>query len=117
MTARPMGGFKVGQMRHRITLQVATESVDTNGQVNRTWATDLFNEPAQWIPTSGGETIRGKQIEAGINAIFIVRFRDDKYTPMKRISFDEKTFGIVHVKQIDGQRRYIQLECKAVDNG
>lgn len=117
MTSRPMGGFKVGQMRHRITLQVATESVDTSGQTIRTWAADLFKEPAQWIPTSGGETIRGKQIEAGINAVFIVRYRNDKYTPLKRISFDDRTYGIVHVKDIDGLRRYTQLECKAVDNG
>lgn len=111
------GNPKLGSMRHRITLQVATESVDTNGQVNRTWATDLFNEPAQWIPTSGGETIRGKQIEAGINAIFNVRHRDDKYTPMKRILFDGRYYGIVHVKPISGLREFVQLECKAVDNG
>lgn len=114
MSGRPKGGFNPGKMRHRITLQVATESVDSNGQVNRTWTTDLFKEPAQWIPTSGGETIRGKQIEAGINAVFIVRFRENKYTAQKRVLLGETVYGIVHAHDIEGQRRYIQLECKAV---
>lgn len=104
-------------MRHRITLQVVTEVVDSNGQTNHTWATDLFGEPAQYIPTSGGESIRGKQIEAGINAVFIVRWRNGKYTPEKRISYDSETYGIVHIKPVDGQRRYLWLECRAVFDG
>ena len=112
-----MGGFRVGSMRERITIQTFTEAVDTNGQTVRTFSTLLYREPAQWIPTSGGETVRGKQIEAGINAIFIVRYRASTYTPELRISHNSETYGIVHVKQIDGQRRYLQLECKAVYDG
>ena len=116
MTGRP-GSFRVGSMRERINVQTATEADDTNGQTIRTWANTLYREPAQWIPTSGGETIRGKQIEAGINAIFVVRYRSSTYSPTMRIVHGSETYGIVYVKQIDGLRRYIQLECKAVNNG
>lgn len=112
MTFRPKR-FTAANMRHRITLQTATEAADGAGQMVQTWANTLTGEPADYTPTIGGEVLRGKQVEAGISAVFIVRFRESTYTPQQRIVFDGTNYGIVHVRPVDGGRRYIELHCKA----
>lgn len=113
MTWRPGRGFRVGAMRERIDLETATVDEST-GQPIRTWASTLVGEPAMWTPTSGGESVRGRQVEAGIVAIFTVHFRASTYTVEQRILHNSQYYGIVYVKPIDGGRRYIELHCKAV---
>lgn len=113
MTWRPGRGFRVGAMRERINLQSATETVDDAGQTIRTWATTYTAEPAQRMPVRGGEGTRGRQVEAGIDEIFIVHFRDS-VTPQMRLVHDSRNYGIVYVKPVEGGRRYLELFCKAV---
>ena len=115
MTWRP-GGFRVGSMRERITVQDFTATVDEHGQTIRDYRTLRYREPAQFLPTSGGENIRGRQIEAGVNAAFIVRYRPD-YDATKRVVHNGIVYGIVYVHPVDGGRRYLDLRCKAVNNG
>ena len=117
MTAGRPRSFAVGSMRDRMELQDSTSAVDSNGQTIRTWTTLLYKEPCNWMPTTGGEFIRGKQIEAQIRAVAVVHYRDGVYTPEQRILFDGVYYGIVHVLPVEGMRKYIQLECKAVNNG
>jgi SPP1 family predicted phage head-tail adaptor len=112
MTYRPMGGFRVGSMRQRITLQTPTESTSTFGDVSTTWADTLKDEPAQFISTNGGETLRGRQVEAGINAVFTVHYRS-QYSPTCRIVYDGTTYGVVYVRPVDGGRRYLEVYCKS----
>ena len=106
-------------MRQRIALQEAARAADDNGQLVSTWTTVAGEGsiPAQYIPTSGGETIHGKQMEAGIRAVFVVRYRSGVYSPENRISYGGLYYGIVYVTDIDGQRRYQRIECRAVNDG
>lgn len=104
--------FSSGMMRHRITLQSPTETLDEAGQTVRGWTSTLTGEPADYMPTIGGEVIRGKQVEAGVSAVFTVRYRAGFYDPTKQILFDGTTYGIVHVKPVEGGKRYIELHCK-----
>ena len=113
MTYRPTHNFRIGAMRERINIQTSTDSVDDAGQPIRTWATTYTNEPAQYTPTSGGETLRGRQIEAGIAAVFTIH-RRTSIVPQMRIVYDSTNYGIVHVRPVEGGRRYVELECKAV---
>jgi len=117
MTSGRPRAFSVGAMRDRVDIQQATESVDDIGQTIRTWSTLLYREPCNWTQVSGGEFVRGKQIEAQIRAIGIVKYRANTYTPEMRVVVDGVAFGIVHVLPVEGLRKYIQLECKAVSNG
>lgn len=112
MTWRPQRGFRVGAMRERVTIKTATDAVDTVGQSIRTWAATYTDEPASWEPVSGQETSRGKQVEAGITDIFLIHYRQN-IVPQMQVVFGTKTYGIVYVKQIEGGRRYIELQCKA----
>lgn len=111
MSYRPKK-FSSGMMRHRINVQTAVDTVDDAGQTLRGWESTLTAEPADYTPTIGGEVIRGKQVEAGVSAVFTVRYRAGFYDPTKQIVFDGTTYGIVHVKPVDGGRRYIELHCK-----
>lgn len=113
MTWRPQRGFRLGAMRERVNLQTATETTDAAGQVIRTWTTTYASEPAQRMPMRGGEGARGRQVEAGIDEIFIIHFRES-VTPQMRLVHDSRNYGIVYVNPVDGGRRYIELSCKAV---
>lgn len=105
--------LRIGAMRERITIQSATESVDTAGQTNRTWSATYEDEPARIDPVSGGETLRGKQVQAGVTAIFTIHKRDGLDTKM-RVLHNSTYYGIVYVNFVDGGLRYVELHCKAL---
>jgi SPP1 family predicted phage head-tail adaptor len=119
MTWRPdrpfRGGarFRVGAMRDRIQIQTATELLDPAGQTIRTWTTTYANEPSQQVTVRGSEYLHGGQVEAGVDEIFIIRFRDS-IVPQMRVVFGSRIYGIVHVNEVESGRRYIELHCKAV---
>lgn len=105
--------FRVGSMRERIDIQTSTDAVDSAGQPIRTW-TDLYqDEPAAFVQTTGGETLRGRQITAGIAAVFTIH-RRESITPQLQIIHGSDTYGIVHVIPVEGGRRYLELDCKRV---
>ena len=108
---------QIGPMRHRIIVQQMLEVADlTTGQPTRTWSNFGVNVPAAFTDGRGGEGFRGSQVEAQAQAIFIVRYRAG-YSPMMRIYFDGVYYGITHVKQVAGYKRYLELYCNVVDNG
>lgn len=105
--------FHVGQMRDRITIQTETTTRARSGQPVVAFVNFLVSEPATYLYVGGAESIRGRQIEAGINAIFIVRYRPG-YLPTQAITYAGQRYGIVHVRPIDGKDRYLELFCRAV---
>lgn len=111
-TGRPTR-FRVGAMRHRCTIQQPTETLDSAGQPIVTWSAYVANEPCEFQPTSGFESMRGRQLEAGTRAIFVVRYRSG-YTPKMRILFDGETYGITAINPVDGLKKYLNLVCSAV---
>lgn len=113
MSGRPARKFHVGQMRDRIDVYIDSTAADAAGQLVVTRTKWLSAEPAKFEPTHGGEGLRGRQVEAGINAIFTVRYRTG-YTPQHSITHDSQTYGIVYVKPVEGLDRYRELHCKAV---
>mgnify|MGYP003649036962 CR=1 FL=1 len=102
--------LRLGAMRERITIQSPVETVDTIGQTNRTWADTYEDEPARYDPISGGETLRGKQVEAGVIAVFTIHKRDDIDSTM-RVSYGGNHYGIAYVNPVDGGNRYLELRC------
>jgi SPP1 family predicted phage head-tail adaptor len=113
MTFRPEKGFRVGEMRHRITVKVETTSQDDAGQPVVSMVTWICDEPAKCDPMTGAQGARGRQVEAGITAIFTVRYRDG-YTPEMIVVHRGQQYGIVYVHSVAGADRYIELHCKGV---
>jgi SPP1 family predicted phage head-tail adaptor len=105
--------FHLGEMRARITVKTETTTQDSAGQPVVTLATWLTNEPAKWEPISGTEGNRGRQVEAGIAAVFTVHYRSG-YTPKQVVTCAGQTYGIVYVNAVDGMNAYRELHCKAV---
>lgn len=110
----PSTGFSRGKMRYRIDVQEETSAVDDIGQPTSVWTTTLHNEPACWEPMAGSEYVRGRQVEAGISGFFIVNFRDNIYDEKMRIRFNGQTFGIVHIKPVDGGRKYLEIHYRSL---
>jgi SPP1 family predicted phage head-tail adaptor len=110
---RPQRGFHIGEMRSRITVKVETTTQDSAGQPVVSLVNWITDEPAKHEPTTGGETARGRQVEANIAAIFTVHYRDG-YTPQMSVDCDGQTYGIVRVLPVDGMNAYRELHCKAV---
>lgn len=114
MSARPRR-FSSGQMRHRITVQSKTETQADSGQLTVTWGAFVSDEPAEYEYTAGGQVIRGRQVEEGIDAVFTVRYRSG-YTREMRVVFDGGHYGIVHVRPVGGRQRYLELHTKESDS-
>lgn len=103
---------RIGKMRERITVQSATVDAST-GETIRTWSNLYASEPAAYDPASGGETVRGRQVEANINAVFTVHYRSD-YSTEYRVTYGGNAYGIVSVLPVQGGRRYLELHCKSI---
>ena len=104
---------RVGAMRHRCTIQQATETQDASGQPVITWSNYVVNEPCEWNPTSGVENMRGRQLEAGTRAVFVVRYRLGYNTQMS-VLFENERYGITAINRVDGLRKYLEIICSAV---
>lgn len=106
-TFRPRN-LRVGAMRYPITIKQPVETLDDYGEPIVTWSTYLADEPASFEPTGGIESMRGRQLEAGIQGVFTVRFRDGYSTQMK-ITHNSQDYGIKYIHAVDGGRRYLEL--------
>jgi head-tail adaptor len=116
MRGKP-GQFHLAELRDRIHIQEATETLSNSGQPVRTWANKYISQPAKYMPTAGTETLRGRSVEAGIAVIFTVRNRDG-ITPQMQVVHTSGTYGIVYVKPVDGMPIVSELHCRKVaDNG
>ena len=97
--------------RHRITVQTPTSTVDADGQPIVTWSNWLTNEPAEFTPTGGTESMRGRQLEAGTKGVFKVNYRSG-YTTQMRVVHNGINYGITYANQVDGLRYEIELLVK-----
>lgn len=103
-----IGRQKCSDMRHRITIQSPTVTLDAAGQPNVTWANFVVNEPAKFTATNGVESMRGRQLEARVTGVFVIRYRDGLNTRM-RISHGGIYYGILHINPVDGLDIYREI--------
>jgi SPP1 family predicted phage head-tail adaptor len=100
-------------MRHRITVKVESATQDSAGQPIVTLVNWLVDEPAKFETIAGTEGARGRQVEAGVSAVFTVHYRSG-YTPEMVVACAGQNYGIVGVHAVDGMNAYRELHCKAV---
>ena len=113
MTWRPTRtGFRLGAMRERIDLQTPTSTLDDAGQPIRSWATTYSQEPAQRVPLRGKESLRGGQVQADVDEIFVIHYRDSITTQM-RVVHNTRNYGIVYAEPVEGGNRFLLLAVKA----
>jgi len=107
---------KISDMRHRITVQTAVETINASRQKIISYINRIVSEPATFEQVTGGEVNRGKQIEAGVTAVFKVNNRNT-YSVRDRILFNGQQYGIVNIELPSGIERFTYLYCKAAPVG
>ena len=98
------------RLRHRVAIESAT--TEATGEPNPSYST-LATVAAEVIETTGGEWIRGRQVEAGINALVTIRWRDD-VTPRMRVKYGTRYLNIESAIDPTGYRSEMLLTCKEI---
>ena len=112
MSGRPKS-LRLGSMRYRCTIQQPVVTQDAAGQPIVSWTAYVVNEPCEYSPTGGIESMRGRQVESGTRAVFTVRYRSG-YTTQMQVVFDGETYGITAINRVDGLKKYLEIVCSAV---
>lgn len=98
------------RLRHRVTIESATTA--STGEPNPSYSA-LATVAAEVIETTGGEWIRGRQVEAGVNALVTIRWRDD-VTPRMRVKYGTRYLNIESAIDPTGYRSEMLLACKEI---
>lgn len=114
--------MRAGDLRDRVTLLVATTTVDTHGASSLTWA-ELSGVSQVWasVTPSGAasERIEASAMTAVNGYRVVMRYRTD-VTPTMRLqwrpyrSSTPMTLEIRGVSEVDGGREFLAAECSVV---
>src|SRR5690606_24006417 len=102
-----------GQLRHRITIQAATET-NTSGSLSISWS-DLATVWAAVEPLSGREYFAVQQSQNVVSTRIRIRHRAD-VTPQMRVSWDGRIFEIESIINDPTNAREVQLMCREVQD-
>ena len=109
--------MRAGALRHRVTLQQATESQNSFGEVERVW-TDVATVWASVEQLSGREFIEARQVDATLSTRIRMRWRNGVTEKMRVVWTDpsgrQHTYNIVSVIADATHRRELMLMCQEV---
>ena len=105
----------IGERRHRVVFQRATETADAFGEPDKTWTT-LCTSWALVQPLKGRELFSANQAQADVDHRIVTRYRSELSAlgPKDRATWDGKTFDIRSVIRRD--HRNIELEILAKEH-
>lgn len=92
--------------RDRITIQSPIKTETEYGQEKTTsWASvaGLVNLHAEFEHIGGTETFRGRQVEAGVNAVFEIRTPPVAIDPRFRVLCGDKAYEIISIRPVEHQ--------------
>jgi len=107
--------LQAGQLRHRVTIQVASEARNSHGEMIQTWA--AIDRGTVWamIERAGGtEQLVNSQTQAIATHKLTLRYRNLTITNEHRILFNSRVFNIVSVENIDERNVVYELMCQEV---
>jgi SPP1 family predicted phage head-tail adaptor len=105
--------MRARKLMHKVTIQQATDTLDSAGEPIQTWAT-YATRSAEVMPMGGRETFRLQQYYADATAVIRLRYDSltKAITPEMRVSFDSRIFNIESMINVDELNREIKLVCK-----
>lgn len=104
--------MRAGELRHRITLRIATVSQDDCGQPVQTW-TDHATVWAAVEPLRGREYFESQQQQAEVTTRIRIRYRA-KVSPVMRVKWGVRIYKIEAVIDPDERHQELQLMCAEV---
>jgi len=105
----PAPTIKIGQLRHRVTIQRVTETRGTDGSVVQAWST-FANARAEIVPLSGSEDYVAQGLSASVVHRITTRYVTG-VVPKMRIVWGDRTFEINSVRNIDERGRWLVMNC------
>lgn len=104
------------RLKHKITIQNATEAQDSYGEPVKTWGTYAIRD-AEVIPSAGNEYFTAQQIFSQKAVVFRLRYDNTsrQITPKMRVSYDSRVFDIESVINFRELNRDIDLMCVEKD--
>lgn len=102
--------MRIGELRHRITIQYKVTVIDAYGGETITW-TDYLTCWGAVEPLSGREFLEGRRLENEIGHRIRIRYRAG-LTPSMRVSWDDRIFDIESVLERSSGRRELWLMCR-----
>ena len=107
------------KFRHRMMLQVASESRDGAGSLVKTW-TDLVAVMAAIEPLQGRALHDARQIQTDISNRVVIRY-DSTIADLSpedfRFTFRSKYYDVLYVTNTDERNRELVCMCKVTRNG
>ena len=97
-------------MRHRVTIQEATETRASDGSVTQAWSTFAVVY-AEIVPLSGSEDY----VAQGLNAATVYRISTryvEGVVPKMRIIWGDREFEIIGVRNLDERNRFLVMDCQ-----
>lgn len=108
--------MEAGKLRHRVTIQQATDGRDAVGGATLTWSTFQANFPVAIIPRSGREAEFGGRVSANVSHRIEGRYITG-VTPKMRIVKGDRVFNIESILNVDERNREMHFYCKEVTDG
>ncbi|OQY26233.1 MAG: hypothetical protein B6244_14135 [Candidatus Cloacimonetes bacterium 4572_55] len=104
--------MNTGRLRHRLALQVETQSQGATGEVASSYATDTTVWGAL-SPVSGREMEQARQISEEITYKAVIRYYSSLTTEY-RILYDSRVFEIANIQNFNERNIYQILLLKEV---
>jgi SPP1 family predicted phage head-tail adaptor len=108
-----MANLSIGDMRYRVELQSAVDSVDSFGQAIRTWAT-YFTAWAQVLANSGVEVQQGGQLNGMLSYSVTLRTGGYSVSVADRIVWNSKVLNVQTVVPLDGMKKFVRVSATEV---
>lgn len=109
--------MRAGKLRQVVRIERATLANDAAGQPVEVGPPKAIAGgaavPAEVLAVSGGETVRGSQMEAGVTTLVTMQWRGD-VTTADRIIHDGRALNVVRAVDPDGRRRSLVCQCSEV---
>lgn len=102
-----------GLFRHVVAILLDPTTRDTMGQEIPAGSAAVVaqNVRAKIEEAAGGETLRGKQVDATTTHVVTIRYRAG-VTPQMYVSWGSRTLGITAVLDRTGRKRELELHCQ-----
>lgn len=102
--------MRAGTLRHQVRLETPTYRRDAANQKVES-GTDVVTVAASVRHVSGGETVRGRQMEANATELVTIRWRQG-VTNQTRVVYAGRTLSVIDIAEdTAGRHRELALQC------
>lgn len=105
--------IRIGQLRHRLTIEQADRPEDEGGGAALVWSS-LAEVWGNVEAKSGKEGIEADRVSGNATYNITIRYRDD-LTPSMRFRRDGEIYEILSVLDEDGHGRFLTCKCERRD--